>query len=85
MKKLESECQVCGVLKSHWFMCELRSVYRIFPDIVDICDECGVSLNQHLNYWGKKKESDKLKVRQILMDGKLVNDRFKQLMCAGYF
>ena len=66
-------------------MRELRSIYRIFPDIVDVCDKCGDKLNQHVNYWGKKKESDKLKVRQILMTGELVNNRFKQLMYAGYF
>jgi len=78
------KCQVCGVVKSYQLMGELRSIYRVFPDLVDVCDSCGDKLNSHLDYFGDKKEKDKKAVRGILLGGVGVQGRFSEMMNAGY-
>lgn len=79
------KCQVCGVVKSYQLMEELRSIYRVFPDLIDVCGNCGDKLNSHVDYFGEKKESDKKAVRDILINGVAVQDRFGAMMHAGYF
>lgn len=66
-------------------MRELKKNYRIFESVKDICDSCGDKLDRHVDYYGKKKEKDKAKVRKILIDGKVVNEIFSKLMFAGYY
>lgn len=77
-------CQVCGVTKSYVLMDEVREIYRVFPDIVDICEDCGSRLNSHVDYYGYKKAKDKKAVRDILLNGVGVTERFESLMNAGY-
>ena len=84
MKSWESSCQVCGKLVSNWDMRELKSVYRIFPDLTKVCEKCGVKLDYHIDYYGKKKPKDKLAVRAILLSGVAVSQRHSALMNTGY-
>lgn len=77
-------CQVCGKQESIFDVKELKPIYRIFEDAKDICSVCGDELDKHVNYYGHKSETDKSKVRHILLNGKLVQDRFNMMMNAGY-
>ncbi len=84
MKAWESTCQVCGKTKSHWDMTEVRDIYRVLPDVVDVCNKCGGKMNSHVDYYGKKKQKDKDAVRNILLNGFAVSQRYSALMNAGY-
>jgi hypothetical protein len=84
MQSWESTCQVCGKTKSHWDMAEVRSVYRVLPDVADVCYKCGEKMNSHVDYYGKKKQKDKDAVKSILLNGFAVNQRYSALMNAGY-
>lgn len=85
MKPWESRCQICGETKSWLSISELKPTYRIFDDLVDVCDDCGKSINRHVNYYGKKKEKDKAAVKSKLLAGAVVNERFRAMMFAGYY
>ena len=84
MKSWPLTCQVCGKAKSHWYMGEVKSVYRVLPDLADVCNDCGEKMNSHVDYYGKKKQKDKDAVRIILLNGFAVNQRYSALMNAGY-
>lgn len=77
-------CQVCGKEESMFDIKEVKRIYRIFEDLKHICGVCGDKLDNHVNYYGHKSEDDKYKVRAILLNGKLIQDRFNMMMNAGY-
>jgi len=81
---MSNTCQVCGKEESIFNIKEVKSIYRIFQDAKDICSDCGDELDKHVNYYGNKSDSDKDKVRNILLSGKLIQDRFSMMMNAGY-
>ena len=84
MKKWERKCQVCGDIGNSFTMCEIMISYRIFPNLKDICSECGDEIDKYINYYGVKKEKDKQAVKGILLNGVVVQKVYKQLMFAGY-
>ena len=84
MEPWEKTCIVCGKIKSRFVMGELKSVYQVFHDMVDVCNDCGQEINSHLNYYGEKKQEDKDAVKSILLNGFAVNQRYSALMNAGY-
>ncbi len=65
-------------------MTEVRDIYRVLPDVVDVCNKCGGKMNSHVDYYGKKKQKDKDAVRNILLNGFAVSQRYSALMNAGY-
>ena len=66
-------------------MTEIRSCYRIFDSVKDICEKCCDKLDKHVDYYGKKKTKDKLAIRKILLEGKVINEIYSGLMFAGYY
>ncbi len=84
MESWEGNCSVCGKVKSRFAMGKLKSVYQVFPDMFNVCSDCGQQINSHLNYYGEKKQEDKDAVRSILLNGFAVNQRYSALMNAGY-
>lgn len=85
MDKWKRRCQVCGKIDWYVLMEELSSNYRLFPNIKDICNTCVTPINKRVNYCGKKKEKDKVYIRNTLIKGVVAQERYSQLMFAGYY
>ena len=80
---MKSTCDRCGD-KCGWFnLTDIKPIYRV-GGIVDVCRSCANKANSFVNYYGKKTEKDKQNLSCFLMSGKLVLERFNQIMYAGY-
>lgn len=74
-----------AVLDSDYFI--IRDIYRT-RFTINLCNPCGKKADSFVNYWGKKKEADIIKLNLFLRNGaaskKNELDYLNSLMNAGY-
>ena len=67
---------------------ELSAPYSIYG-VKSLCKECGDKANSFLNYYGKKKKSDRIKLAEFIKSGivsaKLTKNAYTSLMNGGYY
>lgn len=63
---------------------EVKEIWR-YTGHKNICNCCCGEANEIIGYYGKKKESDKGRLKEFMRGGYLPNKEFKQIMNAGYF
>jgi hypothetical protein len=78
---VSTTCDRCE--KKTVYFRELRDYHQIH-NIKDICDCCGNGASKFVDYWGNKKQSDLIKVRDYINRGQSVIKKYSALMNAGY-
>jgi len=82
------QCLVCGKLRTdadydYYLMTELFDTYKVC-DISTICFDCESVASKFIEYYGVKKEEDKLKLKNFLLSGVLPKRQFQMQMNGGY-
>lgn len=67
-----------------WNFRELLSIYQV-SQYRDLCNSCATNSDGYINYFGKKKDKDKKKLREHLVNGVLVIRSYQAMMNAGYY
>jgi uncharacterized Zn finger protein len=75
------KCDRCG---NYDFFCrELLSIYSK-NELLNLCDECGRKADSFVKYYGKKKDSDLIKLSMYLVSGNNQVNKFNAMMNGGY-
>ena len=89
LKNKVRQCHVCGIVfrdteYGYWNMETIRECYAV-TDNLDMCAKCARKADSFVDYYGKKRESDKAKLRQFLLAGFQATRDFNSLMNGGYY
>jgi hypothetical protein len=83
------QCHVCGGVfinndYNYWNMETLRDCYALTNNAC-MCEKCTIKANSFVNYFGKKRATDKQKLKSFILNGYEINKIYSGLMCAGYY
>ena len=78
---VNTTCDCCG--KKTVILNEIRLIYRIHG-MLELCESCGDKSSKFINYYGKKKESDLLKLKNYFNSGRMILNKYSAMMNAGY-
>ena len=83
------QCFICAATYndnqySYWSMEEIRDCYRVF-EYKDVCQKCATKANRFVSYFEVKKEKDKKALKEFLMSGILIKNRYQALAEGGYY
>lgn len=85
----ERQCHVCGIVfrdseYGYWNMETIKSCYAVTSNL-DMCAKCARKADSFVSYYGRKKESDKAKLKRFLLSGYQAVKDFSSLMNGGYY